>query len=816
MSTQRAAADRGSRRSTAAPGLPSITARVPAAAVWWLLAALPLLGAAPSAAAQPAAATPVPASDEQLIATVMVNAVARGEFTLLRKPEGDFWIEAADLPRLDVAAVEAARRTQGGESFFSLRGLGAVALKFDESSLSLEMTFPAQTLSGTRIDLSNRPPPAPPPGHGNSLILSYRLAMRPAFEGQAGAAALDTDLNVRVGPVLLRQEARIDTSVPDHHFARGASQAVWDDPVAGTRLIVGDVLSSAGNFGTSITGAGVLYARVFDITPDLIRQPTAALRAQATLPATVEVAVDGNTIYRGQVAPGPIALDNLLQYGGTRNVRVTVTDASGRRDVYDQPFLFTDSVLARGLHEFSYFGGKRSALTSSNARQYLEPAWQAYHRYGATDWLTVSAGGEGSTDFTTAGAGAALRDDRLGLIAAEALTSASRDDTRRANGWSARYTYQLPRLSFLLGRRQYEEGFRTFGTSAFSPFLRSETRASLAASLLGGTAALDFVRSIDAFGPRTTRAVRWATSLSRGLTLAADLQASRDPGRTDRQVNVFLRADLEHQRWFGTTARSSNGARAVDLEAGQQIGQAEGLGYRVGASSSNADAGTSATSFGSVQWNLKPASLEFYGAAPLRGGSGSYAQFGVSGAVVAVDGFMGLTRRVDGSFVLARLGVPQPGVEVLLNNQAQGRTDADGTLFVPSVGPYARQDLSIDDKDVGMQYNLAAKRQTIALPYRGGSVVDFGGRKLRALAGVAWRVDGTRRTPIASSAFVLTGSAGRLAVDTSRNGDFYLEDAPPGSYAGVLALGGKTYACRIDVPAFPEPVHETKEGIVCD
>ena len=119
---------------------------------------------------------------------------------------------------------------------------------------------------------------------------------------------------------------------------------------------------------------------MFAITPDLIRQPTAALQASARAPADVEVSVDGSTVYRTHVGPGPIALDNVLLQRRRATVQVIVTDATGRREVIEQPFLFTDSVLAKGLHEFSYFAGRRSRAGPRLSLALPRGGLRAFHR----------------------------------------------------------------------------------------------------------------------------------------------------------------------------------------------------------------------------------------------------------------------------------------------------------------------------------------------------------------------------------------------------------------------------------------------------
>lgn len=755
---------------------------------------------------------------EQAILTLRANGVPRGEFTMLKQADGDFWIAAADLPRIGVNPGPAPRHEWNGTPFYSLRELGA-SLTYDEAELALRADFPAASLGGTRIDVSSRPPPAPVTSV-NSLLLSYRLSMRPAVQGVPTATTLDTEANAHWGPLLLRQEARLTSDAAGRRATRGVSQAIWESPARALRATAGDVLSSAGAFGSTITGAGLLVAKRYDMAPDVVTQPTATIRTQAALPAQVEVSVDGSTVYRGSVPPGPVTLTNVISYGGTRNVRVVVTDSSGHREVYDQPFLFADNVLAQGLHDYSYFIGRRSELGADNGFAYKEAAWQGFHRYGLTDWLTVSAGGEGNRDFANAGAGLTLRSDRLGLASLEALTSNDLHKRRTARGWAARYAYYLPSASILLGHRRFDRGFRTFTTTDQAPYLLDES--SLAASLRLGRWIVsgEVSRSRTPLEVRNTRALRLSTSIGRNITLGAEFLRFNTNDQREWSANVFVRAELEKDHWVRSSARTGSNDRALEVEAGKQVPQGEGFGWRAGlVASQPTTPGGAPTQVGHLYaaWNARPATVEFFGSSALGQGGSQFAEIDVSGSVVAIGGYVGLARRINDGFALARLGVPQKGIEVSVNNQVQGHTDASGQLLIPQVSAYIQQRVSVNEHELGMQYDIAEKVRTIAVPTKGGTIVDFGARRIRAAAGMAWIVRGAARTPVASRSWPLSSAVGReLRIETSRAGDFYLEDVPPGHYEGTLQVEGRRYACRLEVPDFSEAVHELKEGVLCE
>lgn len=768
----------------------------------------------PALRAQSTQAPALPAGEE-VIATIRDNGVSRGDFTLLRTPDGDFWIAAQDLPRLRLRADGPGRVAAGGD-YHSLRALSGGAVTFDEATLTLEIAVRPGELEPTRLDLARRPPPPPISRPPTSAILNYRAGVRHSDTGPL-QLRLTGELNVRLGEALVRQEAKVETGRGVPAFARGATQLIWDDRLNGRRVLAGDQLTIGGPFGSVVPVAGVSLTKLYAITPDVLYQPTATAQVTATTPSQVEVTVDGVPVYRANVPPGPVALQNLHYYSGVRNVQVTVTDAAGQRQVYTQPFLFTDTVLAEGMHEYSYFAGRRSELAADDSFRYREAVWQGFHRYGLNDHVTLEAGGEGSADFANAGAGIALRSDRVGLLSLGALHSVDRVSDRSAQGWSARYTYIAPRATFYASRRRLEHGFRTFGTVAGSTGLLSETRIGGSAQLTDAmNMSADFTRTSETSGVRKNHAVRLSSRIGRLSTLYAEYLRSTGDTGSFWNFNVYLRVELEGQQWVSGHLRTSENYRAIEAEAGKQLPQGEGFGYRVGTLAARSSGRDIHQVNGFATWNLQPVSVDVAASTLLRGGSSHYLEAGVSGAVVALDGFVGATRHVPDGFALARLGVPQPGVDVFLNNQLQGKTDAQGTLLIPNVGAFGRQDVSLDDKQLSMQYNVARKRVTIAPPYRSGTLVTFGGRKLSAVTGFAWLQDAAGvRKPIASRSWNLSRPDGQVAIETAPSGDFYLDDAPPGRYTGVLRLDGRDYSCAMVIPDFEEAVHELRDGLVC-
>lgn len=79
--------------------------------------------------------------------------MAKGEFVVLAKADGDYWVREEDLKAMGVQPPYGKPLAVDGESFFSLRGLRAAEIRFDEGKLALAVVLPPERLPKKVLDL---------------------------------------------------------------------------------------------------------------------------------------------------------------------------------------------------------------------------------------------------------------------------------------------------------------------------------------------------------------------------------------------------------------------------------------------------------------------------------------------------------------------------------------------------------------------------------------------------------------------------------------------------------------------------------------
>jgi outer membrane usher protein len=177
-----------------------------------------------------------------------------------------------------------------------------------------------------------------------------------------------------------------------------------------------------------------------------------------------------------------------------------------------------------------------------------------------------------------------------------------------------------------------------------------------------------------------------------------------------------------------------------------------------------------------------------------------------AGGLVYQAGSLIPARPVDSSFALVR--VPEvKDVRVYASNVLVGRTNDRGDLLVPNLLPYYGNRLSIDDRDVPLNYEVRAVEQTIAPPYRGGAFVEFPVRQIRTVTGSVVIRDNKKVEAVpAFGQLTLTGNGEAYVSPIGRGGEFYFENIPAGTYNANIEYRDGTCQFHLPVPPGADPV----------
>ena len=779
-------------------------------------------------------------ADQTIIVSVTLNLQPRGDHFVVMADDGDFLVATKDLRSMGIPDPPGKRSIINGEEYSSLRSMPGVSAAFDEKSLALKITVPPDLLPGSVIDLMPQRPAHILYPRDTSAFLNYGVSYSDSTGGDYSTMNVASQLGIRKGDVLFLSDSNYTRTAFDDSLVRLTSSFVYDRRDRMERIILGDLAATSGALGSSIAIGGLSYARVYSINPYFITYPTPYFSGLAPLPSTVEIYMNGMLYRTERVAPGPFDLKNITMAGGGNLMDLVIRDPFGNEQRIRNPFYTSETLLAKGLQEFSYNAGFLRENFGVQSNDYGDPAYSLMHRYGMGSDATIGIHAEGTTGLNTFGPELTYLLHRSGVVTLSASESIHHDQGAYAG--SLAYQYTARNLSARLFLLEQSRDYRTISSLTALEQVQMSMGAAVGLGTGGlGSVSLEYAREDD-YGDRRTQVA--GISYSRGLGREFNLTVSARNVREERSTQeYFLSVSYSPKRQNTVSARhQSTRDRITDtLEVMQSAPVGEGLGYRAAVDRTATDDGQRITSFSpSVQYNSRYNIFRGdYRADQSASGATSSYSLSVSGAVVAAGPVVGFTRPVTDSFALVQVG-DLPGVHVSVNGQDFGTTDSSGRLFIPDLGSYVDNRITISDRDVPVNYSLAAVSRVVSPPLKSGSCVSFPSARTQPVTGrLRVRVpDGVK--PVEFTKVSLTGGGRNFSFMTAGDGEFYLEQLAPeeekavvgkresecgagdggpkamaGAYKGTFEFRGKSCSFELLIPLSDDMIIDLGEMTTC-
>jgi outer membrane usher protein len=229
----------------------------------------------------------------------------------------------------------------------------------------------------------------------------------------------------------------------------------------------------------------------------------------------------------------------------------------------------------------------------------------------------------------------------------------------------------------------------------------------------------------------------------------------------------------------------------------------EGFGGRASYNRTGSDAQATNAFDGFLQYNARYGTVT--GRYQSEGSDQTY-QASAAGGIAYVARSVTIGRPVNDSFALVDVGDLE-NVRVYVNNNEIGRTDSSGRLFVPDLASYYKNQVSIDDHDIPIEYTFPEVKQLISPPGRSGSYVLFETSKYRAIIGkiiIKTRAE-SHLLKLYEISMDVEGKT--LTFQTTGEGEFYVENILAGAYRASFIY--KQKPCEFDII-----VPETEENLI--
>ena len=728
------------------------------------------------------------AEDQQALLELKVNEVASGEVGVLLRGN-DVLIRLKDLQEAGLKSFEGRQEIILGENYVLLSSLAPQLLfKVDDRNLSLNLTVQPSILGFHRFDDQTNKPRGLLYAENPSSFFNYSVNLRD-FKYFSGFGELGVSLqNTLLYSAISRNE--------DGAFVRGLSQFTISNRANLNRVVLGDRLVSSDILGGSLVMSGVGFFREFNLDPYYVRSPGLNYSGAVATPSTAEVYVNNQLLRRVALPPGEFELKDLPVTVGAANTRIIVRDAFGREQEIGAPYYFTGGLLKAGLHEFSYNLGVQRNNLATQSWDYGPAVVLARHRMGITDGITAGARFEASPRVLSGGPSLSFR-----LPVGEMELGAAASGGGGASGSAAFLGFSYLGYNFNAG----------LSARALSPhYANTSLSASDDRSWLQFNALLGFPIS-SGLGV----SLRYTYENSQVDHQRHEFLASTTARLTDN-VSLFVTGGLTKKAttlipdvfaglnfFFGQTTGSlsyqnSDRAGGGTLALQKSLPLGSGYGYRFQAGAAE---GTKNPLLDSLVQYQGPYGR--YEANYTRVDGRNQTLLNTAGGLAVIGGDFFLTRPVQDSFAVIQVpGVA--GVRGFSSNQDIGYTNAQGNLFVPNLLPYYGNRLSISDKDVPLNYTIAATEKLVAPPFRGGAVVSFPISKVQRISGkVLLEEHGASLTP-AYGQLRVRGNGSQSESPIGKLGEFYLENLGAGRFPAAVDYKNRLCDFNLDIPTSDE------------
>ena len=597
-----------------------------------------------------------------------------------------------------------------GEQYFPLSAISGISHVYDRNKLTLQITVGSAAFTETKIATraENISPLVKTSAGG---FINYDLLAADSINTKQRAGQFELGY---FNPAGVGTGTMLAQSI-DSVFSLTRLDTTWttDYPERLQTLHLGDAVTTPGTWGSSLRFAGVQFGTNFGTQPNFVMTPSQSAVGQAIMPSTVDVFINNALASHQVVPPGPFAISNLPVITGAGEVRLVVRDLLGREQLTTQSFYGSQTLLRKGLEDYSGEIGAVRDNYGINSNDYGNLLASGTYRRGLNNRFTGEVHAEAMGSQTTIGAGGDTLLPQFGTINTYVAGSKNND----AYGMLTLVGFDRLAQPWSIGARTQwaTTGYTQLGYTASQPVPAQLSSANLSYALHSGNSV-----GIAYVGQRNrtqadTRIATLSYSASLGKTGSFNLSAMRSfEGDVSVTIFAMLSISLGSATSLLVSSQSTPGESLLTTTLQRNLPLGEGYGYSLqGRSDGDREASYS-----------RQNNVGTYIIDAAQNQDVTTTRLNAMGGIAVLDGDVFLSRSIDQSFAVARIP-DYPNVTVLADNQPAGRTNASGDALIPGLRAYDNNIISIDQHDLPLDAEISTLKLDAVPSYRSGLVLKF-------------------------------------------------------------------------------------------
>ncbi|MBZ4135456.1 fimbrial biogenesis outer membrane usher protein [Escherichia fergusonii] len=741
---------------------------------------------------------------------LVINYYDTQQVVPVTQRNGDFYLSRADLMRAGLPAEQ----LPVGE--VNVSRLTHVNAEYDSSGQRLLLTVPRNWLPERITPFAGEAEPQTA-HHGSGVLLNYDFYNSKTQNG-SGQATLSHELRFFNDAGSLsstgfwRQRLSGADDLQEGYVRYDTTFTATNEQQA-TQWRVGDVISDALSWSSSVRLGGVYWGRDFSLRPDLVTWPLPTFSGEAAVPTAVDLFINGYRAGSTSLQPGPFTLTNLPYINGAGDAVLVTQDAAGRQVTTSLPFYVASNLLKPGMSDGALSFGALRREYGIDSFNYGPAAASASYRYGVSDFLTLEGHSEVAEELALGGAGAVVKLGYFGVV--NGAYSESRMHGRSGNQINWGYQYSTAAFSVATQHTRRERGFGNLAlydnvvqvdenNVPLATLSQQSDQYSLSFNMgeLGNVgAAWIGVRSFDA---QKTELLNLSWSRNLWGSSSVYLAASRDWQQGGWTVAMSVQIPL-----------GERDSAAFTMEKMPDAGQTQRINYNHSMPTDGGFSWNLAWARQSEASNYKQATLGWRNDhLELQGGtwgeSGNMTWWGEAlGAFVWMEQQLFAANKINDAFVVVSTD-GQAGVPVNYENQPVGETNRDGYLLISGVSAYYPASYSINTLNLPADIRLKETERKVALRRQSGYLVDFP-MDQQQVASVILHDEKGQILPVGSEILLNNQTSAVVGYD----GIVWLENLAPVNLLHAITPDGKQCQTRLSLTPNPQHKLKTYGPLVC-
>lgn len=628
-----------------------------------------------------------------------------------------------------------------------LNSFAGLKYRYDEASQSIYINLPSSALKSYSIDLKGQNitnddllklNPL------NAAILNYSVYNTRTNDYNYLSGNIETLFNSPYGNFTSRflfNDTQDIEAFQANFFVRLDTFWQYIDPVKIRSYVIGDYISNTADWGSSVRLTGFQWSSAYDQRSDIITAALPQFSGSAALPSTLDLFVNQQKVYSGEIPSGPFDLKALPFISGNEVTLVT-KNASGQQVKSTQAYYYSPKILAQGIRQFSVDIGLPRYAFGLESNNYDENVVMGSGsiRYGYNNALTLSGNIESSTDgLINIGGGGSAKILNKAVITMNTAGSQYNNQTgflagagiesRLSSNLSFNADYQHTSENYFNQARVTEQRYRNDylvqkedNNINLTAYAQDIFRAGLSWNFQSGYSLSTSYNKIDTSDDHFEML---NLNLSANLGKSVGLYASSYQDLSDSDnTGFYIGLNFIPSKKISVTTSMSHDRGQTGYRQGFNNINASNMGdFGWGAAFEQREQGDDyAAAY--VNYRTHPA---FLSARYSHFGDQFQSVFSVTGALVATSGRIFAANEVGEAYAIVENA--GPGSKILNGGVNLGATDSKGRFFISNLSPYKKHSIYLDPTNLTLEWQNENTEKQIITGYRQGTRIDFATQK---------------------------------------------------------------------------------------